>query len=91
MRFCLEVGTVERHLVEYTFSQLLGQLQIRVDNKEVKSSVRFINEPLTEIHTIQIGKDERIDVRLEKERISTFSQKCRVFVNDRLYKCFEGP
>jgi hypothetical protein len=29
-------------------------------------------------------------VRFEKERISTFSQKCRVFVNDRLYKCFEG-
>jgi len=90
MKFCVEVGIKEHHLVEFAFSQLLGQLQIRVDNKEVKSHVRFINEPLTEIHTIHVGDCERIDVRFEKERISTFSQKCRVFVNDRLYKCFEG-
>ena len=90
MRFCLEVGNVERHLVEYTFSQLLGQLHIRVDNKEVKKRFCFINEPITETHTIRVGDCERIDVRFEKERISTFSQKCRVFINDRLYKCFEG-
>ena len=54
MKFCLEVGIVERHLVEYTFSQLLGQLYIRVDQKDVKKRVCFINEPITETLTVRI-------------------------------------
>jgi hypothetical protein len=33
---------------------------------------------------------ERVVVRIEKERKLLFGQRCRVFVNNRLYKCFEG-
>lgn len=90
MRFCLEVGEQERHLIEFTFNQLLGQLRIRVNRREVKNSVRLFDEPLTETHTLQVGKEERINIRIEKERKLLFGQKCRVFLNNRLYKCYEG-
>jgi hypothetical protein len=39
---------------------------------------------------LQVGETERFTVRIEKERKLLFGQKCRVFVNDRLYKCYEG-
>jgi hypothetical protein len=39
---------------------------------------------------VTVGDGERMVVRFEKERISTFSQKCRVYLNDRLYKYYEG-
>jgi hypothetical protein len=39
---------------------------------------------------VRLGKNERINVRIEKERKLLFGQKCRVFLNDRLYKCYEG-
>ena len=90
MKFKLAVGARERNLVEYAFNQLLGQLCIRVNEHEVKNSVRLFDEPLTETHTLQVGKTERLTVRIEKERKLLFGQRCRVFLNDRLYKCYEG-
>jgi hypothetical protein len=90
MKFCLEVGELEHHIIEFDFNQLLGELRIRVNRQEVKRQVRLFNEPLTETHTLQVGAVERLTVRLEKERKLLFGQKCRVFVNERLYKCYEG-
>ena len=90
MKFKLAVGAREHNLVEYAFNQLLGQLCIRVNEREVKNSVRLFDEPLTETHTLQVGKTERLTVRIEKERKLLFGQRCRVFLNDRLYKCYEG-
>ena len=90
MKFMLEIGEIQRHLVEYNFDQLLGKSVIRVNNQEVKRSVRLFNEPLKETYTIQVAGDERLQVRIEKERKLLFGQKCRVFVNDRLFKCYEG-
>lgn len=90
MKFCLEVGEIERHLIEFDFNQLLGKLHIRVNQKEIKRNVRLFDEPLTETHTLQVGEGERLTVRIEKERKLLFGQKYRVFLNDRLYKYYEG-
>jgi hypothetical protein len=90
MKFVLEVGEIQKHLVEYNFDQLLGKSVIKVNDQEVKRSVRLFNEPLKETHTIHVCGDERLQVRIEKERKLLFGQKCRVFVNDRLYKCYSG-
>src|SRR5688572_33001081 len=86
MKFTLEVGEVQKHMVEYNFDQWLGKAVIKVNQQEVKRSVRLFNEPLNETHTIQVPGDERLQVRIEKERKVLFGQKCRVFVNNRLYK-----
>jgi len=90
MKFCLEVGEIERHLIEFEFNQLLGELRIRVNRREVKHNVRLFDEPLTETHTLSVGSEEAWTVRIEKERKMLFGQKCRVYLNDRLYKCYEG-
>ena len=90
MKFCMEVGEIEKNLVEFSFDQLLGQLVIKVNRKEVRRRTRLFNEPMAETHTVAVGDGERLIMRFEKERISTFSQKCRVYLNDRLYKYYEG-
>ena len=46
MKFKLEVGEVEKHLIEFNFSQLSGNLEIRVDDKPVVQSKRLLNEPV---------------------------------------------
>lgn len=90
MKFCLEVGDVEKHLVEFSFNQLLGEVSIRVNQKEIKHGVRLFNEPLRETHTVQVGDGEQVLVRIEKERKPLFGEKYRVFLNGRLYKYYEG-
>src|SRR6266498_4400709 len=90
MKFNLEIGEAEKHVVEFNFDQLLGQLVIKVNKQEIKRSVRLFNEPLKETHTLTVGDGEGVIVRIERERKLLFGQKCRVFLNDRLYKYYEG-
>ena len=90
MKFSLEIGEVEKHVVEYEFNQLLGVLTIKVNQKAVKRHVRLFDEPLKELHVFVVGNEEKFSVKIEKERKLLFGQKNRVFVNDRLVKYCEG-
>lgn len=89
MKFCIEVGENEKHQIEYDFNQLLGRLIIRLDRKEVMRNIRLFNEPIRETHLVQVKEAERLAVRFEKERRPLFGQKCRVFLNERLYKFYQ--
>ena len=90
MKFCIEVSEIEKHQIEYDFNQLLGRLIIRLDRKEIMRTIRLFNEPIQETHVVQVKETERLAVRIEKERRQLFGQKCRVFLNERLYKFFQG-
>ena len=92
MKFCIEVGEIKKHRIEYDFNQLLGRLIIRLDRKEVMRNIRLFNEPIRETHRVQVAETELVlvAVRIEKERRQFFGQKCRVFLNERLYKFFQG-
>ena len=90
MKFNLEIGEAEKHMVEFNFDQLLKQLVIMVNKRKVKRSFHLFNEPLKETHTLQVGSGEGVIIRIERERKLLFGQKCRVFLNDRLYKYYEG-
>jgi hypothetical protein len=90
MKFCIEVGETEKHVIDFQFNQLLGHLVIKVNQKPVKRRVRLIDEPVRETHLIEIGGVESLTVRIEKERRQLVGSKCRVFLNDRLYKYYEG-
>jgi hypothetical protein len=91
MKFALEVvGAAEKFVLEYHFNQLFGSLRISLDNQLVKKKVQLFNEPLREVHQLELGRNERLAVRIEKERKILFGQRNRVFVNDRLVKTFEG-
>jgi len=90
MKFSIEVGDATKQRIEYDFNQLLGQLVIRLNQKAVKRRMRLFNEPVVETQVVHIKDGEPMTVRIEKERKWLFGQKCRVFLNGRLYKCFTG-
>jgi hypothetical protein len=88
--FAFEVGSVEKHRLEYNFSQLLGWLDIRVDNKPVRRSVRLFNEPVLEVFTFDVGHLERSSVRIEKRRKPLFGHCSRLYVDNRLARVYDG-
>ena len=90
MRFCIEVGEAKKHRIEYEFNQLLGRLVIKTDQQEIKRRVRWFNEPLKETHMLRLQADEPLTVRIEKERRRLLGSKCLVFLNERLFRCYEG-
>ena len=90
MKFSIEVGEAEKHTIDFNFNQLLGKLVIQVNHQEFKRSLRLVDEPVRETHVIELGGVEDLTVRIEKERRQLVGSKCRVFLNDRLYKFYEG-
>lgn len=85
MKFTLEIGELEKHLLEFEFNQLLGNLSIRVDCQMVVQSTRLFNEPIREIYDfLVVGQHEKVAVRIEKQRKPLFGHHSRVYVNNRL-------
>ena len=84
MKFNIEVGQTERHVVEFTFGQLTGDLRICVDDKLVVQNQRLINEPVREIYDLLVGDREKVAVRIEKRRKPLFGHHRRVWVDNRL-------
>jgi len=84
MKFALEVGSAERHLIEFNFNQLYGTLAICVDERPIFQSKRIFNEPIHEVYHFVIDGAEKADVRIEKRRKPLFGHRNTVYVNDRL-------
>jgi len=84
MKFNIEVGREEKHNVEFSFNQLTGTLEIRVDSQLVVQSQRLINEPVCETYQLTIGEQEKNDVMIEKYRRPLFGHRRRVWINNRL-------
>jgi hypothetical protein len=90
MRFKIELGENEKHVIEYDFNQLLGKLIIKVDDKPVQQSTRMFSEPVREDFEINVGDHEKFKVRIEKERKQLFGAINRVFINNRLTQLYQG-
>ena len=90
MKFTIEIGEEEKHRLEYRFNQLLGTLLIKVNEKPIKQSMRLVNEPVLEVHSFMLGTHEQSEVRIEKERKPLLGHRNRLYVNNRLFKVFEG-
>ena len=90
VRFAIEIGQTEKHRLEYNFNQLFGSLVIKVNEKPVKTAVRWVNEPIVEVHVFVVGKHEISEVRIEKERKPLLGHRNRLYVNNRLLKVYEG-
>ncbi len=90
MKFKIEVGEVEKHLVEFSYHQLAGRLLIKVDNKPIHRSVRLLNEPVAEVYHFVVGQMERSEVRIEKMRKQLFGHRNSVYVDGRLAQVFVG-
>ena len=84
MKFKIEVGESEKHVIEFSFSQLTGSLEICVDNCPVVQSKRLLNEPVREIFDLLVGEKEKVAVRIEKQRKPLIGHHRRVWINNRL-------
>ena len=84
MKFKIEVGETEKHVVEFNFSQLAGNLEILVDHKPIVQSTRPLNEPVREIYHLVVGDIEKTTVRIEKHRKPLFGHRGAVWINNRL-------
>ena len=84
MKFKIEVGEAEKHLIEFKFSQLAGSLEIRVDDKLIVQSKRLLNEPVREVYDLLVGEREKVAVRIEKQRKPLLGHHRRVWINNRL-------
>ncbi|HEX5222984.1 MAG TPA: hypothetical protein VFZ59_25730 [Verrucomicrobiae bacterium] len=90
MKFTIEVGEVEKHLVEFDHNQLIGSLLIKVDEKPVYQNRRFINEPKEEVYQFVVGQLEKTEVRIEKIRKHLFGHRNAVYVDKRLARVYDG-
>jgi hypothetical protein len=89
MKFALQVGETEKHLVEFSYQQLVGSLLIKVDKQPIRRSVRLINEPLHEVFQFAVGHAVKTDVRIEKRRKQLLGYRNSVYVDGRLVHVFE--
>jgi hypothetical protein len=84
MKFKIEVGEVEKHVVEFSFNQLIGHLEILVDDKPVVQTRRLMNEPISEVYDLLVGEKEKVAVRIEKRRKQLVGHRRRIWINNRL-------
>lgn len=90
MKFSIELGNHEKHVIEFTFNQLLGQSLVRIDTREVVRKKRWFSEPLVDRFDFQVGQFEPVRVRIEKERKLIFASKYRVYIDNRLTQLYQG-
>lgn len=84
MKFKIEVGESEKHVIEFSFSQLIGSLEIRVDDHPIIQTQRLLNEPVREVFDLLVGEKEKVAVRIEKQRKPLMGHHRRVWINNRL-------
>ena len=88
MKFAIEVGELEKHLLEYERNDVTGYWQIRINGQEVKQNKQILFNPRKQVHEFELGTAEHLKVRIEIERSLWGKEKKRVFVNGRLAKLF---
>lgn len=90
MKFFIELGTNEKHVIEFNFNQLLGRTVLKVDEEIAFQKARWFSEPLVDRYEFEIGQFEPVHLRIEKERKLLVGSKYRVFVNKRLTQIHHG-
>lgn len=90
MKFCIELGTNEKHLIEFKFNQLLGLAILKVDGEVAFKKARWFSEPLVDRYEFEVGQFEPVRLRIEKERKLLLGSKYRVFVDNRLAQLYQG-
>jgi hypothetical protein len=93
VKFSFVVGD-EKHRVDFSFNQFLGNWSISVDGVRRKRGLRVISMELVKKYELRVGDAEQYNVVIEKERKLLFAgfrkQKYRVFVDDQLVHEDEG-
>jgi hypothetical protein len=94
MQFSFNVGVNEKHQVDFSFDQFIGNLEIRVDGQPRLKDFRMFSLSLTKRYEFTVGVSERHDVIIEKKRKLFLAglrpQQYRIFIDGQLVETYEG-
>jgi len=94
MQFSFIVGAGEKHQVDFSFDQFIGNLEIKVDGQPVVKDFRMLSLFLTKRYEFTVGAQEQHRIAIEKKRklfLAGFRpQKYRIFVDGQLVQTYEG-
>ena len=94
MQFSFNVGVNEKHRVDFSFDQFIGNLEILIDGDQAVKDFRMFSVSLTKRYEFTVGVQERHDVIIEKKRKLFLAglrpQQYRIFVDGQLVQTYEG-
>ncbi|MCQ4088392.1 hypothetical protein [Saccharibacillus sp. JS10] len=94
MKFFFEVGEQERHLIEFQFNQIWGNLSIKVNGEDCIKDFITASLELVKTYRFEVGYQERHDIRIDKIRklfLAGFRKtKYEVYVDGVFFKEYEG-
>jgi len=94
MQFSFMVGVNEKHQVDFSFDQMIGNLQILVDGQPKIKDFRMFSLSLSKRYEFEVGQDERHQVVIEKKRKLFLAglrpQRYRIFIDGNLVQTYEG-
>jgi len=94
MQFSFMVGVDEKHRVDFSFDQFMGNLNILVDGQSAVKDFRMFSLSLTKRYEFTVGVEERHNVVIEKKRKLFLAglrpQQYRIFIDGQLVQTHEG-
>ena len=94
MQFSFMVGVDEKHRVDFSFDQFIGNLNILVDGQSAVKDFRMFSLNLTKRYEFTVGVEERHNVIIEKKRKLFLAglrpQQYRIFIDGQLVQTHEG-
>ena len=94
MQFSFIVGAHEKHQVDFSFDQFIGNLEIKVDGQPVVKDFRMLSLFLTKRYEFTVGTEELHHVTIEKKRklfLAGFRpQTYRILIDGKLVQTHEG-
>jgi hypothetical protein len=88
------VGVQEQHQIDFSFDQVIGNLEIRVDGERLVKDFRMLSLKLTKRYEFTVGSQEQHHIAIEKKRklfLAGFRpQQYRVFIDGQLVQTHEG-
>ena len=94
MQFSFMVGVQEKHQVDFSFDQFMGNLEIRVDGQPAVKDFRMLSLRLTKRYEFSVGVNEKHHISIEKKRKLFLAglrpQQYRIFIDENLVQTYEG-
>lgn len=94
MQFSFNVGVNEKHRVDFSFDQFMGNLAILVDGQSAVKDFRMFSVSLTKRYEFTVGVQEQHAIIIEKKRKLFLAglrpQQYRIFIDGQLVHTYEG-
>jgi hypothetical protein len=88
------VGVNEKHRIDFSFDQFVGNLQILIDGQPEVKDFRMLSVSLTKRYEFTVGVEERHNILIEKKRKLFLAglrpQQYRIFIDGQLVQTHEG-